>query len=45
MAGELHLCLWEYTDEFGNRRRSTWLMTEEQAKHYRREVAEPHPAP
>jgi hypothetical protein len=32
---EVHLWLWEYTDEFGKRRRSTWRMTEEQAKAYR----------
>jgi hypothetical protein len=25
---ELHLWLWEYTDEIGKRRRSTWRMTE-----------------
>lgn len=34
-AGELQLWLWEYTDDFGKRRRSTWLMTEETAKSYR----------
>jgi len=33
-AGELHFWLWEYTDEFGKRRRSTWRMTEAQAKAY-----------
>jgi hypothetical protein len=35
MAEETQLWLWQYTDEFGKRRRSTWLMTEEQAKHYK----------
>jgi hypothetical protein len=34
-TSELHLWLWEYTDEFGKRRRSTWRMTEEQAAHYK----------
>ena len=32
---ELHFWLWEYTDEFGKRRRSTWRMTEAQAVHYK----------
>jgi hypothetical protein len=31
----LYLWLWEYTDEFGKRRRSTWRMTEAQAAHYK----------
>lgn len=35
MTDEIHLWLWEYTDELGKRRRSTWLMTEESAKSYR----------
>jgi hypothetical protein len=33
--GEIHLWLWDYTDEFGQRRRSTWRMTEADAAHYR----------
>jgi hypothetical protein len=32
---ELTLWLWDYTDEFGKRRRSTWRMTEDQAAHYK----------
>jgi len=32
---ELHLWLWEYTDEIGKRRRSTWRMTEAEAAHYK----------
>jgi hypothetical protein len=34
-CAEIHLWIWEYTDEFGKRRRSTWRMTEEQAAHYK----------
>jgi len=33
--GEIELWLWEYTDDFGKRRRSTWRMTENDAAHYR----------
>jgi len=29
---EIELWFWEYTDDFGKRRRSTWRMTEEQAR-------------
>jgi len=32
---EVELWLWEYTDDFGKRRRSTWRMTEDDAAHYR----------
>jgi hypothetical protein len=32
---EIKLWLWEYTDEFGKRRRSTWHMTETEATHYK----------
>lgn len=32
---EIHLWLWEYTDEFGKRRVTHWRMTEEQAMHYK----------
>ena len=32
---KLHLWLWEYTDEIGKRRRSTWRMTEAEAAHYK----------
>jgi len=35
VSAEIHLWLWEYTDEFRKRRRSTWRMTEEQAAHYK----------
>ena len=35
MSAEIHLWLWDYTDKFGKRRRSTWRMTEEQAAHYK----------
>ena len=35
MSDELELWLWEYTDEFGKRRRSTWRMTEAEAAHYK----------
>jgi hypothetical protein len=31
----IELWLWEYTDEHGKRRRSTWRMTEGDAAHYR----------
>jgi len=31
----IELWLWEYTDEFGKRRRSTWRMTEAEATHYK----------
>ena len=31
MADEIRLWFWQFTDEFGKRRRSTWRMTEEQA--------------
>lgn len=31
----LEFWLWEYTDEFGKRRRSTWRMIEETAKSHR----------
>jgi len=31
---EIHLWQWEYTDEFGKRRHSTWRMTEAEAVHY-----------
>lgn len=34
-AGEIRLWLWEYTNEFGKRRRSTWRMTEDSAKAYK----------
>jgi hypothetical protein len=34
MPIETELWLWEYTDEFGKRRRSTWRMTEETAARY-----------
>ncbi len=33
--GPLQLWLWDYTDEFGARRRSTWRMTEDDARAYR----------
>jgi hypothetical protein len=33
-SNEIWLWLWEYTDEFGKRRRSTWRMTEDETKHY-----------
>jgi hypothetical protein len=33
--GVIHLWLWEYTDEPGKRRRSTWRMTEADAAHYK----------
>ena len=33
-CAEIRLWLWEYTDEFGKRRRSTWRMTEPEAAHY-----------
>jgi hypothetical protein len=29
------LWLWDYNDEFGKRRRSTWRMTEDDAAHYK----------
>lgn len=32
---ELKLWLWEFTDERGKRRRSTWRMTEADAAHYK----------
>lgn len=35
MSNELHLWFWDYTDEHGRRRRSTWRMTEDSAKRYR----------
>jgi hypothetical protein len=34
----LYLWVWEYTDEFGKRRRSTWRMTEADAAHYKHAV-------
>jgi len=34
-CAEIHLWLWDYTDQFGKRRRSTWRMTDEQAAHYK----------
>jgi hypothetical protein len=33
--GQIELSLWEYTDDLGNRRRSTWRMTEETTQAYR----------
>ena len=35
MEGSIELWYWEYTDEFGKRRRSTWRMTEAQAARYK----------
>ena len=35
MSDELEFWIWEYTDEFGKRGRSTWRMTEAQAAHYK----------
>lgn len=32
---EVELFLWEYTDEFGKRRVSRWLMTEQDAARYK----------
>ncbi|OAI51714.1 hypothetical protein AYO46_07495 [Betaproteobacteria bacterium SCGC AG-212-J23] len=32
---EIHLWFWEFTDDFGKRRRSSWRMTEESAAKYR----------
>jgi hypothetical protein len=34
-TAEIHLWLWEYTDQFGKRRVSRWRMTEEQAAKYK----------
>ena len=34
-ASEIQLWLWEFTDDFGKRRRSTWRMTEKDAAYYR----------
>jgi len=31
----IEVWLWEYTDEFGKRRRSTWRMTEAEAAPYK----------
>ena len=35
MDDQIKLWLWEYTDEFGKRRRSSWRMTKAQAAHYK----------
>jgi len=35
MTPDLEFWLWEYTDEHGKRRVSTWRMTEAHAAHYK----------
>jgi hypothetical protein len=35
LTDPVYLWLWDYTDELGKRRRSTWRMTEADAAHYR----------
>ena len=39
---EIRLWKWEYTDEFGKRRVSRWLMTEREAMHYKDAVRLQH---
>jgi hypothetical protein len=34
VSGDIRLWLWQYTDEFGKRRVTSWLMTEDTARQF-----------